>query len=307
MPYGKLYLVPTPIGHPGDITRRAVDVLGQVDLIAAEDTRNARTLLQPLNIGTKLVSYHDHNEESRAHHLVNLLHGGQDVALISDAGTPMVNDPGFRLVQAAIAGGIQVVPLPGASAAISALIGSGLPVHRFFYGGFLPRKAAARQAALREVAALDASLIFFEAPHRLLEMVQDLHAVLGDRRAVLARSISKQDERFLRGSLPELAAELAAEETVRGQYTVVVEGATGAVDDVALHQARELAATLYRHGADSRLVRAVVQDLTGLSRNQAYELSQKPPRAAGTADNPSAPDHAAGPAGGWHANPLPPG
>lgn len=274
MAHGTLYLVPTPIGHPDDITLRAIEVLKQVELIAAEDTRNARTLLQPLGIDTKLISYHDHNEESRAIHLVNLLQDGRSIALISDAGTPMVNDPGFRLVQAAIAGAVEVVPLPGASAAISALVGSGLPVHRFFYGGFLPRKSAARQAAVRALAGLDASLIFFEAPHRLLEMVQDLHAALGNRRAVLARSISKRDERFIRGTLTELAAELAAEETVRGQYTVVVEGAPDAVDDATLARGRELAAVLHRHGADPRLVRAVVQELTGLSRNQVYEISQ---------------------------------
>lgn len=269
---GTLYLVPTPIGHPDDITRRAVQVLGQVDLIAAEDTRNAKTLLQPLEIGTKLISYHDHNEESRSVHLVNLMRSGQNIALISDAGTPMVNDPGFRLVQAAIEAGLHVVPLPGASAAISALIGSGLPVHRFFYGGFLPRKSAARQAALRPLAGLDASLIFFEAPHRLLEMVQDLRAVLGDRRAVLARSISKPDERFIRATLTELESELAGPDTVRGQYTVVVEGAPAEVDDAGLAEARRLAETLQRHGADARLVRSVLQELTGLSRNQVYEL-----------------------------------
>ncbi len=273
MSYGTLFLVPTPIGHPDDITLRAIDTLKRVELIAAEDTRNARTLLQPLGIDTKLISYHDHNEESRAVHLVNLLRDGQSIALISDAGTPMVNDPGYRLLQAAIAAEVEVVPLPGASAAISALIGSGLPVHRFFYGGFLPRKEAARQAAIRDLLGLDASLIFFEAPHRLLEMVRDLRAVLGDRRAVLARSISKRDERFIRGTLTELESELAAQETVRGQYTVVVEGSADAVDDVVVQQARELAAALTRHGADPRLTRAVVQDLTGLSRNQVYELT----------------------------------
>ena len=273
MATGTLYLVPTPIGHPDDITIRAIDTLKQVDLIAAEDTRNARTLLQPLGIDTKLISYHDHNEESRATHLVNLLGDGQNIALISDAGTPMVNDPGFRLVQAAIAADVEVVPLPGASAAISALIGSGLPVHRFFYGGFLPRRSAARQAAIRDLLGLDASLIFFEAPHRLLEMVQDLRAVLGDRRAVLARSISKRDERFIRGTLTELESELAADETVRGQYTVVVEGSADAVDDAAVQQARELVGALTRNGADPRLIRAVVQELTGLSRNQVYELT----------------------------------
>jgi 16S rRNA (cytidine1402-2'-O)-methyltransferase len=275
---GTLYLVPTPIGDPRDITLRAIDVLTEVDLIAAEDTRHARTLLQPLGITTKLTSYHDHNEESRSVHLLNLLRSGNNIAVISDAGTPMVNDPGYRLVSAAIEAGVRIVPLPGASAAISALVGSGLPVHRFCYAGFLPRKAAARQAALRELRQLHASLIFFEAPHRLLEMVQDLHAVLGNRPAVLARSISKRDEQFIRGPLAELAQQLTAEETVRGQYTVVVGGAeaTSGTEDVVL--ARRIIDTMTEHGADARLTRSVVADLTGLARNQVYELTQRSAR-----------------------------
>ena len=273
MELGTLYLVPTPIGNPGDITLRAIEVLRAVHLIAAEDTRHARTLLRPLDIDTRLVSYHDHNEESRAGQLLTALLDGQDVALVSDAGTPMVNDPGYRLVVAAIEAGVRVVPLPGASAPISALVGSGLPVHRFCYAGFLPRKAAARQAALRALAGLDASLIFFEAPHRLLEMVRDLHAVLGNRPAALARSISKPDERFLRGTLAELAAELADLPTVRGQYTVVVAGAEPTeLPSAGRAEAGRIAAALLANGADPRLTRAVVQELTGLPRNQTYEL-----------------------------------
>lgn len=272
MELGTLYLVPTPIGHPRDITLRAIDVLGSVDLIAAEDTRHARTLLQPLAIGTRLVSYHDHNEQSRTGQLLDALRAGQDVALISDAGTPMVNDPGYRLVTAAIEAGLRVVPLPGASAAVSALIGSGLPVHRFCYVGFLPRKAAARQAALRELRDIDASLIFFEAPHRLLETVRDARAVLGDRRAALARSISKPDERFLRGTLAELDAELAGVDTVRGQYTVVVAGADPVASTADRAEAGRIAGVLLANGADPRLTRATVQELTGLARNEVYEL-----------------------------------
>ena len=272
MELGTLYLVPTPIGHPRDITLRAIDVLGSVDLIAAEDTRHARTLLQPLAIGTRLVSYHDHNEQSRTGQLLDALRAGQDVALISDAGTPMVNDPGYRLVTAAIEAGLRVVPLPGASAAVSALIGSGLPVHRFCYVGFLPRKAAARQAALRELRDIDASLIFFEAPHRLLETVRDARAVLGDRRAALARSISRPDERFLRGTLAELDAELAGLDTVRGQYTVVVAGADPVASTADRAEAGRIAGVLLANGADPRLTRATVQELTGLARNEVYEL-----------------------------------
>jgi 16S rRNA (cytidine1402-2'-O)-methyltransferase len=269
---GTLYLVPTPIGHPRDITLRAVDVLGEVSVIAAEDTRHARTLLQPLGIDTRLVSYHDHNEESRTAQLLDRLRAGQDVALISDAGTPMVNDPGYRLVTAAIEADVRVVPLPGASAAISALIGSGLPVHRFCYAGFLPRKSAARQATLLSLQRVDASLIFFEAPHRLLEMVRDLRLVLGERRAVLARSISKPDEQFLRGTLTELEAELAGTETVRGQYTVVVAGAEPVADSADRVEADRIASVLLASGADPRLTRTVVQELTGLARNETYDL-----------------------------------
>jgi len=265
---GTLYLVPTPIGNPGDITLRAIEVLRAVAVIAAEDTRNARTLLRPLQIDTRLVSYHDHNEESRTGQLVDRLRAGEDVALISDAGTPMVNDPGYRLVTAAIEADLRVVPLPGANAPISALVGSGLPVHRFCYAGFLPRKAAARQAALGRLRGVDATLIFFEAPHRLAEMVADLALVLGDRRAALARSISKPDELFRRGLLPDLAAELATEE-VRGQYTVVVAGAEETSSELDPHR---LAEVLIGNGADPRLTRAVVQQLTGLPRNQVYEL-----------------------------------
>jgi 16S rRNA (cytidine1402-2'-O)-methyltransferase len=269
---GTLYLVPTPIGNPGDITLRAIEVLRTVDLIAAEDTRHARTLLQPLGVGTRLVSYHDHNEEARTGALLDALRAGQHVALISDAGTPMVNDPGYRLLVAAIEAGVRVVPLPGASAPISALIGSGLPVHRFCYAGFLPRKAAARQAALQSLRDADATLIFFEAPHRLLEMVRDLHAVLGDRRAVLARSISKPDEQFLRGTLAELTAGLAGAETVRGQYTVLVAGADPAAGAGKHAEASRIAAVLLANGADPRLTRSAVQELTGLARNEVYDL-----------------------------------
>lgn len=283
MELGTLYLVPTPIGNPRDITLRAIDVLREVGLIAAEDTRHARTLLQPLGIDTRLVSYHDHNEESRTGQLLEALLAGQQVALISDAGTPMVNDPGYRLTVAAIKAGIRVVPLPGASAPISALVGSGLPVHRFCYAGFLPRKAAARQAALRSLAGIDGSLIFFEAPHRLLEMVRDLHAVLGNRRAALARSISKPDEQFLRGTLAELESELAGLETVRGQYTVVVGGAEPGTGSAERAAAGRIAAVLLNSGADPRLTRTAVQELTGLTRNEVYELVAESSRGNSTA------------------------
>lgn len=271
---GVLYLVPTPIGNPGDLSPRAAGVLRAVAIIAAEDTRTARSLLQPLGIDTRLLSYHDHNEESRSPQLLAALHDGQDVALISDAGTPMINDPGFRVVSAAIAGGIRVSPLPGPSAAITALIGSGLPVHRFCYAGFLPRRSAARQAALKELKAIDASLIFFEAPHRLLETVQDLLEVLGDRQAALARNLSRQSEQFIRGSLAKLASELAGQDVVRGQYTVVVGGSPDAGTGDAELLADRITDVLLEHGASTRLVRDVVRELTDLPRNWVYQRVQ---------------------------------
>jgi 16S rRNA (cytidine1402-2'-O)-methyltransferase len=270
---GTLYLVPTPIGNPDDITVRAIDVLRTVDVIAAEDTRHARTLLQPLAITTRLVSYHDHNERQRGPQLLDALREGQDVALASDAGMPLVNDPGYRLVATAIEAGVRVVPLPGASATITALVGSGLPVHRFHYVGFLARKSAARRAELERLRGIDASLIFFEAPHRIVEALTDMRDVLGDRPAALARNLTKPDETFLRGNLSEVTERLAAGD-VRGQYTVVV-GADPAADaDDATALAGRLIEALLRRGASARLTREVVQDVTGLPRNQVYQQVQ---------------------------------
>ena len=270
---GTLYLVPTPIGHPDDITVRAIEVLRTVDVIAAEDTRNARTLLAPLSITTRLVSYHDHNERQRGPQLLDALRAGQDVALASDAGMPLVNDPGYRLVAAAIEAGVRVTPLPGASATITALVGSGLPVHRFHYVGFLARKSAARRAELDRLRGIDASLIFFEAPHRIVEALADMREVLGDRPAALARNLTKPDETFLRGNLSEVTERLAAGD-VRGQYTVVVGTDPAAAADDAAGLAGRLIEALLRRGASTRLTREVVQDVTGLPRNQVYQQVQ---------------------------------
>lgn len=270
---GTLYLVPTPIGHPDDITVRAIEVLRTVDVIAAEDTRHARTLLAPLEISTRLVSYHDHNERQRGPQLLDALRDGQDVALASDAGMPLVNDPGYRLVAAAIEAGVRVTPLPGASATITALVGSGLPVHRFHYVGFLARKSAARRAELDRLRGIDASLIFFEAPHRIVEALEDMHAVLGDRPVALARNLTKPDETFLRGRLAEVIGALAAGD-VRGQYTVVVGADPAAAADDAGALAGRLIESLLRRGAGARLTREVVQDVTGLPRNQVYQQVQ---------------------------------
>lgn len=271
---GTLFLVPTPIGNVRDITMRAVDVLRSVSVVGAEDTRKAGTLLRLLNIRARLVSYYDFNEQARSEQLIGLLQAGQDVALISDAGTPLLNDPGYRIVSAAIAAGLRVCPLPGPSAIPTALVGSGLPCHRFEYVGFLPRKSAARQAAISELAGRPATLVLFEAPHRLTTTLADLRAGLGDRDAALARNLSKSDERFLRGPLSAIEAELAAEAEVRGEYTIVVAGA-GQPDLTAADQlGDQLIGALLSRDVPPRVVRDVVKDVTGLPRNRIYQRLQ---------------------------------
>lgn len=271
---GTLFLVPTPIGNFRDITVRAVDVMRAAAIIAAEDTRKASTLLRALGVRARLVSYYDFNEQSRSDQLLRLLQAGQDVALISDAGTPLLNDPGYRIVSAAIAAGVRVCPLPGPSAILTALVGSGLPSHRFDYAGFLPRRSAARQAAIRQLADLPATLIFFEAPHRLLATISDLREVLGDRDAALARNLSKSDEEYVRGPLSAIEAELTARAEVRGEYTVVVAGAAERDFDAADQLADQLVRALLERGVAPHVVRDVVKDVTGLPRNRVYQRLQ---------------------------------
>ncbi len=270
---GTLFLVPTPIGNPRDITLRALDVLRSVPVIAAEDTRKAMTLLRAHDITARLVSYYDHNEQARSPQLLRLLAGGQDVALITDAGTPLVNDPGYRIVTAAIADGIPVRPLPGPSAVITALTGAGLATHSFHYAGYLPRKSAARRAAAEALARVPATLIFFEAPHRLLESLGDLREVLGDRDAALARNLTKPGEEYLRGPLSQIEAGLAARDQVRGEYTLVVAGA--GEDDGSEELGQRLARSLLGHEVAPSVIRDVVRDVAGLSRNDAYELVRR--------------------------------
>jgi 16S rRNA (cytidine1402-2'-O)-methyltransferase len=271
---GTLFLVPTPIGNFSDITSRATDVLRTAAVVAAEDTRKARTLLRALGISARLISYHDFNEESRSAELLRLLQAGQDVALISDAGTPLLNDPGYRIVCAAIAHGARVSPLPGPSAVVTALVGSGLPAHRFLYAGFLPRKSAARQSAVRQLADLPATLIFFEAPHRLQATVSDLREVLGDREAALARNLTKKDEEYIRGSLSAIGAELASRAEIRGEYTVLVAAAPEPDLQEADQLADRIARSLLERGIEPHVAREVVKDVTGLPRNRVYECVQ---------------------------------
>jgi 16S rRNA (cytidine1402-2'-O)-methyltransferase len=220
--FGKLYLVATPIGNLEDITMRAARILRESDVIACEDTRQSRKLLDRLGISKPLVSYHDHNEAARSAELVERLLGGADVALVSDAGTPLISDPGYRLVSAAIAAGIPVVPLPGPSAALSALSASGLPTDAFRFCGFLPPKSTARRKVFESLRGEDCTLIFYETPHRILEALEDAEAILGSRPVVVARELTKIHEEFLRGTASEIRTILASRPSVKGEITLLI-------------------------------------------------------------------------------------
>lgn len=223
MPAGTLYIVATPIGNLEDITQRALRVLGEVDLVACEDTRRTRVLLNHFGIKTKTISYHEHNERERAAEICELLAAGKNVALVSDAGTPLINDPGFRVANAAIELNLPVVPVPGPTAFVSALVASGLPSDQFFFAGFLPARANARRAQLEELRAIPATLVFYEAPHRINATLKDALEVLGNRRAAVARELTKIHEEIARGSLAELAQRFSAT-PARGEMVLIIGG-----------------------------------------------------------------------------------
>ena len=218
---GILYIVATPIGNLADLSPRAVSTLSAVNRIACEDTRHTAKLLQHYSIATPTLSYHEHHERERSTELVEALERGESIALVTDAGTPLVSDPGYRLVERAAAAGIPIVPIPGASAAMAALMASGLATDEFRFCGFLPPRSGARQTKLQALAHETCTLIFFEAPHRIREALADLRAVLGDRPAAVARELTKLHEEFLRGRLSEIEARLAHGEP-KGEFTIVV-------------------------------------------------------------------------------------
>ena len=218
-----LYVVATPIGNLEDITYRAVRVLGEVSAIAAEDTRTAKTLLQRYRISTPLVSYHDHSQRQEIDLLLDKLRLG-DMALISEAGTPGINDPGYALINAALEEGHRVVPVPGPSAPITALSASGLPTDAFYFGGYLPRKTRARRQTLAELSRQTSTLIFLETPHRLQESLDDILETLGDRELAVARELTKMHEEIFRGSVNEARDHYRAH-APRGEITLVIQGA----------------------------------------------------------------------------------
>jgi 16S rRNA (cytidine1402-2'-O)-methyltransferase len=219
---GTLYLVATPIGNLEDITLRALRVLKEADLIACEDTRQTRKLLDHYGIDKPAVSYHEHNEAERAKELAGRLMAGSNIALVSDAGMPLVSDPGYRLVQEAIAAGAKVEPVPGPSALLAALAASGLPTDAFHFGGFLPPKTGQRRRILEALGREEATLIFYEAPHRILETLEAVEEALGPRRVVVARELTKVHEEFLRGTAAEVRAVLAERATVKGEITLLI-------------------------------------------------------------------------------------
>ncbi|MFZ0590806.1 MAG: 16S rRNA (cytidine(1402)-2'-O)-methyltransferase [Bryobacteraceae bacterium] len=218
-----LYLISTPIGNLEDITLRALRVLREeVAVIACEDTRQTQKLLDHFEIAKPLVSYHDHNEMARTPELIARLAAGESVALVSDAGTPLVSDPGYRLVKAAIDTGIRVVPVPGVSAALAALSASGLSAGEFRFAGFLPQKSGARRRLLEQLKGETATLIVYESPHRILESLEDISSVFGQRQIVVARELTKLHEEFLRGTPREILEDLRSRPSIRGEMTLVI-------------------------------------------------------------------------------------
>ncbi|HSE17730.1 MAG TPA: 16S rRNA (cytidine(1402)-2'-O)-methyltransferase [Pyrinomonadaceae bacterium] len=272
---GTLYLVATPIGNLADITHRAIQVLSDVDLIACEDTRHTHKLLNHYGITTKTISYHEHNEQQRAAELIDRLKQGTNIAVVSDAGTPSISDPGYRLVRAAIENQIPVVPVPGPSALIAALIAAGLPTDEFFFAGFLPSRVSARRARLNELQSVPGTLIFYEAPHRLAETLKDAYEILGEREAVVARELTKLHEEIRRGRLSELTADYTDQKAdVRGEIVVLIDRNVigGAVAEAVSIAA--LVDQFEQGGFDHRAALKKAARELGLSRAEAYRKLQ---------------------------------
>ena len=275
-PAGKLWVVATPIGNLDDLSTRARDVLRSVDLIAAEDTRHSAALLKHIGAGARTFALHEHNERAISDELVRRMGEGDQIALISDAGTPLVSDPGFRLVRAARVAGIAVSPVPGACAAIAALSVAGLASDRFVFEGFLPPKAAARRAHLQTLQTEPRTLIFYESSHRIVEALADLATVFGaERRAVLARELTKLFETVFDGTLAELVARVSADTNQqRGEFVLVVGGADADADAAKLIEGRRAFDLLRRELPPSRAAK-LAAEITGASRKLLYASARE--------------------------------
>lgn len=289
-----LYVVATPIGNFRDITIRAIDVLKNVALVAAEDTRKTGQLLAAHGIQARMISCHEYNEARRADQVIDQIRSGASVALVSDAGTPSVSDPGYRLVCAAIDAGLTVVPIPGPSAAMAALSVSGLSTDAFVFIGFPPRKPTKRAEALRSLAGEPRTLILYESPRRILQLLDDALRELGDREAVACREMTKPHEEFLRGRLSAIREALAARDAVKGEFTLMVKGRDpsspgDAVSGEAL--AAALREALQADGARVSAVARIIAGRFGLPRNQVYAAALELRNAAVRKPNTKGEDH----------------
>jgi 16S rRNA (cytidine1402-2'-O)-methyltransferase len=272
---GCLYVVATPIGNLEDITLRALRILKEVDVIACEDTRQTMKLLSHFEIQKRLISYHEHNEITQAPEIVIELEQGAQVALVSDAGTPTISDPGYRLVSLCLRHGINVVPVPGAAAFVSALGASGMPVDEFTFVGFLPSRQAERRKALRALAAEPRTIALYEAPHRLLDMLEDALEILGNRPAVIAREITKLYEEFVRGHIEDLVA-VVRKKPPRGEITLLIGPGDGRETNVAssvnaVPLARRVEEIMKEGGADRKAALKQAAKERGLTRREAYK------------------------------------
>ncbi len=271
--YGTLYLCATPIGNLEDMTYRAVRILGEVELIAAEDTRHTRQLLTHFAIHTKLTSYHEHNKFTKGPELIDYLHSGKDLVCVSDAGLPGICDPGSHLAELAIAQGIRVSPLPGANAGLSALICSGLDTTLFTFVGFLPRTAKKQQEKLSQVQDYAGTLIFYEAPHHLKGTLRAIYSVLGDRKAVLGRELTKKFEEFRRGTLSELLSYYESE-TPRGEFVILVAGTSEnetKAEPIINASPVELCQKFIAEGMDKKEAMRKTAKMLGISRREVYK------------------------------------
>ena len=268
---GVLYVVATPIGNLEDITLRALRVLKEADLIAAEDTRHTQKLLSHYDIRTPLTSYHEHNERTKAPALVERLLRGETIALVSDAGTPAISDPGYRLVVAAAAAGLRVTPVPGAAALTAALSAAALPTDRFIFEGFLPEKKKERRERLQGLGDEKRTLVFYEAPHRLRDALDDIEEILGDRTVAIAREISKIHEEFMRGRASEIIARIS-DRDMRGEIVIVVHGSTGepvASEALLREEIRKLQAS----GARVKEIAELLGEKYAFPKKQIYRLA----------------------------------
>ncbi len=274
MPTGILYIVSTPIGNLEDITLRAIRVLKEVGLIAAEDTRHTRNLLNKFEIDTPLTSYHDHNKEDKAPVLVAQILEGKSVALVSDAGTPGISDPGYFLINLAIDQKIPVVPIPGATAAIAALSISGLPTDSFVFEGFLPSKHGARLKRLQELSKEERTIIFYEAPHKILKAVEEMIEVFGERRAVITRELTKIHEEAVRGTLSEILKHLQAG-SIKGEFTIIMRGYSAEPLKQDIDTAEYLKNLMLHRGLSKKDAIAAAAEELGVPKKEVYKESLK--------------------------------